>query len=123
LTQEETMSTTQVSKDTQRNPIQYVTPPVEISENEKGIQIAVDMPGVATNGATVELNDGVLTLEGHVETVDGRRPRHYRRRFSLTDMTVFDIDNVSAKMSHGVLEVEIPKTAKPAPRQIKITTS
>ena len=117
------MNTNEVSKESRRNPVQYVTPPAEISENDKAIQIAVDMPGVGTNGATVELNDGVLSLEGAVEKTNGRRPRHYRRRFTLSDTNLFDLDNVAAKMSHGVLEVEIPKAARPEPRQIKITTS
>ncbi len=117
------MSTTEVTRDTQSNPVQYVTPPVEISENDKAIQIAVDMPGVGSNGATVELNDGVLSLEGAVEKTNGRRPRHYRRRFTLSDTNLFDLEHVAAKMSHGVLEVEIPKAAKPTPRQIKITAS
>ena len=83
------MNTNEVSKESPRNPVQYVTPPAEISENDKAIQIAVDMPGVGTNG---------------------RRPRHYRRRFTLSDTNLFDLDNVAAKMSHGVLEVEIPMT-------------
>ncbi len=117
------MSTTEVSKNTELDPIRYVTPPVEISENENAIQISVDMPGVGLTGATVEFNSGVLSLEGAVEKTNGRRPRHYRRRFTLSDANLFDLDHVAAKMSHGVLEIEIPKAAKPEPRQIKITTS
>ncbi len=117
------MSTTEVTKKSQSNPVQYVTPPAEISEDDKAIQIAVDMPGVGSNGANVELNDSTLSLEGAVESTHGRRPRHYRRRFTLTDTALFDLDSIQAKMSHGVLEVEIPKASKPAPRQIKIATS
>ncbi len=117
------MSTTEVSRNAENNQVHYITPPVEISENDKAIQIAIDMPGVGSNGATVELNNGVLSLEGAVEKVNGRRPRHYRRRFTLSDTNLFDLDHVAAKMTHGVLEIEIPKAAKPEPRQIKITTS
>ena len=117
------MSTKEMTKGAESGAVQYVTPRVEVSETENAVRLYADMPGVGLNGATVELHDDVLSLEGSVEKTNGRAPRHYRRRFNLSDPALFDLEKVSAKMSHGVLEVEIPKAAKPQPRQIKIATS
>lgn len=117
------MSATEVANQADSRTIQYTAPAVEISETEKAIWLIADMPGVGSNGATVELKNDVLSLEGAVEKTERREPRHYRRRFTLNDPSLFDLDKVTAKMSNGVLEVEIPKMEKPRPRQIKITAS
>ena len=117
------MANTAVAKNPEAETVRYATPRVEINENEKAIYLFADMPGVGSNGANVELNDHLLSMEGAVEKADNRPARHYRRRFTLSDPALFDLDAISAKMRHGVLEVEIPKTAKPQPRQIKIAAS
>ncbi len=104
-------------------PVHAVAPRVEITENDKAIWLIADMPGVGTNGANVELNENILSLEGSVENSEKRGSRHYSRRFTLTDSALFDVDKITAKMTNGVLEVEIPKAAKPKPKQIKITAA
>ena len=111
--------TTKATADT----VRYLNPRVEISETEDAIFLAADMPGVGSNGANIELNDQILSLEGAVEKADNRPARHYRRRFTLTDTALLNLDAITAKMQHGVLQVEIPKAQKPKPRQIKITTA
>ena len=81
------------------------------------------MPGVSKTGVSIELDEGVLKLEGTVEKADHRSARHFRRRFTLTDPALFDVEKINAKMTDGVLEIEIPKAAKPEPRQIKINAA
>jgi HSP20 family protein len=99
-----------------------ITPRVEIAEDEKSIWILADMPGVAADGANVEFHDGVLSIEGR--TVGSpRSERVYRRRFTLADPQLVDLDKVAAHVAHGVLRVDLPKAAKPEPRRISITSS
>ncbi len=122
------MSTAELSTNVQATPVRYLTPRVEVGETETAVWLVADMPGVATDGATVELDETVLVIEGVVEPADvekaeSRPTRHYKRRFTLSDPALFDIANIKAKMANGVLEVEIPKASKPEPRQIKIATS
>lgn len=114
------MNTQEVSKQAEGGTVTYVAPRVEIVETDKALSLTADMPGVGPNGATVEFEDNTLLIEGAVEKSVGRGPRHFRRSFSVTDPALFDLANISAKMSNGVLDVEIPKAAKPEPRQIKI---
>jgi len=105
------------------NDVPYQTPRVEVSETKQAIRLSADMPGVGPNGVSVALDDNVLTLEGTVGKSDGHPARRYRRRFTLSDTGLFDVDTISAKMTNGVLEVQLPKAAKPEPRQIKITAA
>jgi HSP20 family protein len=117
------MTTNEVSGEVRPNPIQYASPRVEVFETEKAVLLAADMPGVSKSGVSIELDEGVLLLEGVTEKADHRSARHFRRRFTLTDPALFDVEKISAKMSDGVLEIEIPKAAKPEPRQIKISAT
>lgn len=106
----------------QRAPARVVTPRVEIGESDTAIWILADMPGVAGDGAQVEFQDGVLSLEGR--TAEGSRlPRFYRRRFTLADPQIIDLEKVGAHVANGVLRVDLPKAEKPKPRRIAITSS
>ena len=116
------MTTTEIAKNT-ATPLRTHAPRVEISENDSAVWLVADMPGVGSNGASLELNENVLSIEGAVEASENRAARNYRRRFTLTDAALFDVDKIVAKMTNGVLEVQIPKAAKPEPKQIKITAA
>lgn len=105
-----------------RTGTRVITPRVEIAEDDKGIWILADMPGVAADGANVEFHDGVLTLEGKT-AVGPRTERIYRRRFTLADPRIVDLDKVGAHVANGVLRVDLPKAAKQQPRRISITSS
>jgi len=117
------MNTAEISRPTNGNAVRYLAPPVEVFETEQALVLTADMPGVGPNGATVEVHDDILLLEGAVERTYGKTPKHFRRRFTLTDPALFDLEKITAKMSNGVVEVAIPKAAKPEARQIKITAA
>ena len=85
-------------------------------------------PGMKTEDIKVEVEDGVLTLQGekkrHEETEKANRYRVERvygtftRRFSLP-MAV-DASKVSATYKDGVLELVLPKADEAKPRRIEI---
>lgn len=117
------MNAQEVSKQPEGGAVRFAAPRVEICETDKALLLVADMPGVGPNGANIEFADNAFTIEGAVEKSVGGSARHYRRRFTVADPALFDLDRIAARMSHGVLEVEIPKAAKPEPRQIKITAA
>jgi HSP20 family molecular chaperone IbpA len=100
-------------------PARVITPRVEVAENDSAIWILADMPGVAGDGAQVEFQDGVLSLEGRAAD----HSRLYRRRFTLADPQSVDLDKVGAHVANGVLRVDLPKAEKQRPRRIAITSS
>lgn len=107
-------------------------PDVDIREDEEALWLWADMPGVAQDRVSVELHDGVLTLEGDVSPQDyeGLSPVYteynvgnFVRRFTLPHAQNFDCENVSARLVNGVLEVKIPKAEKAKPRRIPISVA
>lgn len=106
-------------------------PDVDIREDEGSLWLWADVPGVKQDQISVDLNEGVLTIRGDValEDYEGLSPVYteyavgnFIRRFTLPTGR-FDIDGIRARVSAGVLEVEIPKAKQVGQRKIPIHTS
>lgn len=111
-------------------PGRYYTPDVDICEFSDHLALSADMPGVADQDVKVTLENGVLTLEGGVETglYDGLSPLYteynvgnYFRQFSLHES--IDGAGIKATMRNGVLELILPKVEAAKPRRIEVTVS
>jgi HSP20 family protein len=105
-------------------------PDVDIREDEHGLWLWADMPGVGPEDVEVELHDNVLRIEGRVSLQDyqGLTPIYteynvgnYLRRFTLAHAEHFDRDKISARLVNGVLEVKLPKAEKAKPRRIPVS--
>ena len=105
-------------------------PTADVWETEGEIVYAFDLPGIAEDKISIELDEGALTVsaererEGSVE--DGRFYR-YERRFGSFTRTIglpqgVTEDGVKAEYSNGVLEVHVAKPQQPKPRKIQIAT-
>lgn len=103
-------------------------PEVDITENDQGIVLYADLPGVREGDLDIDVRDGVLTLTATVEPVSTNRNLIYQeyevggfqRRFTLGER--IDTDKISAKLDAGVLTLELPKAEAHKPRKIQITT-
>jgi len=91
-----------------------LTPAVDIFENEEGLLLLTDLPGVPRDAIELSVDKGVLTLSA----TDARRGRLYRRGFSLPD--VIDPAGVEAELADGVLTVRLRKREDMKPRRIEI---
>ena len=88
------------------------------------------MPGVDEKAVEVNLAEGVLSIEGGVslKEYENLAPVYteynignYLRRFTVSED--IDVDNIKARMTNGVLELELPKSARAKLRRINIATS
>lgn len=110
----------------QTRDVPVFVPPVDIYESEAGITLLADMPGVTTEGLSVDLKENVLTIRGAAQSLEGGRTVLYReyqvgdyyRQFTLSD--VIDQGKIGARLKDGVLTLELPKAEKAKPRQIEI---
>ncbi len=118
-------------------------PAVNVLDEEKEYKVEIAAPGMTKDDFQIKIdndNNLVITLEKKTETKEGdtnekkdakkagkylRREfsySHYQQAFSLPE----DIDKqkITAKMEHGVLTIDIPKTEPQKPvdtsRQIEI---
>ena len=108
---------------------QYIQPPVDIFENSNEILLLADLPGVATSGLTVNLENGELTIQGcrtfaGQETEDaedsGKKECVYHRAFKIPRSV--DESKIDASLKLGVLELHMPKREALKPRQIVVRT-
>jgi HSP20 family protein len=105
-------------------------PNVDIYETKDGLWLWADMPGVDEQSINVQLDDGVLTIEGQVdlkqyENVTPLTPLYteynvgnYLRRFTLSNDV--DSDRIVARIQNGVLVLELPKVERAKSRRIPI---
>lgn len=115
----------------QVRPGRYYVPDVDIAEDSEGLWMRADMPGVEPDKVSVELADGLLTIQGEVslQPYEGLTPVYseYRvgnflRRFNLPQSYRFDAARIVAKLTDGVLEVHIPKAEEAKPRRVPVAT-
>ena len=116
----------------QVRPGRYYVPEVDISEDADGLWLRADMPGVDPDKVSVQLEDGVLTIQGEVslKPYEGLTPLYteYRvgnflRRFTLPQGYRYDPEGIAAKLVDGVLEVRIPKAERAKPRRVPVATA
>lgn len=102
-------------------------PPVDVIEDESGITLYADMPGVSKDKLNLQVETDTLTIEGEMGLLvsDSMESTHvevgsprYRRVFTLSKE--LDPDRVSAEFAYGVLMLRIPKSEQAQPRKIEI---
>ncbi|MBN2575050.1 MAG: Hsp20/alpha crystallin family protein [Deltaproteobacteria bacterium] len=103
------------------------TPAVDIFESEDRISLLADMPGVEAEDLKIDLRENVLTLAGHVASPEADNetpvlreyaPGSYFRQFTLSEH--IDQAKIDAKLTDGVLRLELPKVERAKPRQITV---
>jgi HSP20 family protein len=103
-------------------------PALDVWETESEIVYALDLPGIAEDKISVELDEGALTVTAERErTQEESDERFYRfeRRYGTFTRTfgvpqgVVDGD-VSADYKNGVLEVHVKKPEQPKPKRIQV---
>ena len=104
-------------------------PAVDIFEDESGITLQADMPGVSKKRLDVHVDSDTLTISGQsqLDMPKGMEPlyvdlnaTHYRRSFSLS--RELDSERIEANLHDGVLTLRIPKREAHMPRKIEVHT-
>ncbi len=120
------MTKTELAEETTR-PGRTFRPAVDVAETDQGLWLWADMPGVDEKDVEVELNDNVLSIQATVSAEDYSELTpvyteynvgNFAHRFRLSNE--IDGANIKARMTHGVLELQLPKVAAAQPRKIEI---
>jgi HSP20 family molecular chaperone IbpA len=111
----------------QRRQEPTMIPRVDVIEDETGITLLADLPGVARDSLEVHVEGDSLTIEGAVTAAtpeameaayaEVRVPR-YRRTFTLS--RELDGGRIDAQLKDGVLRLRIPKQEHAQPRRVSI---
>lgn len=101
-------------------------PQADIRETPTGFEIVADVPGTTADRVSIEVKEGVLMLHAEVPARDaaGRRLAreygvgNYRRNFNVGDG--IDTENITAKLTDGVLTIVLPKAQNRLPRKVRV---
>ncbi len=106
-----------------------LAPPLDLTVDAEGFAAVVDLPGVARDSLTVQVERGAVTITGDKpapETPEGRvlrRERAYgafRRTIALPEEA--DLAQVTAKLKDGELRVRVGRKVEAGPRRVEVVT-
>ncbi len=104
-----------------------IVPPVDVTEDDSGITLLADLPGVSRETLALHVDGDTLTIEaplslGEPARLDAvyaeMRARRYRRSFQLS--RELDTSRIDASLKDGVLTLRLPKLEQARPRRIEI---
>jgi HSP20 family protein len=116
-----------VNRETGTNEASALMPPVDIIEDENGITVNADLPGVSKENLAIRVDGDTLTIEGSVTLGESQkmeavyaeiRVARYRRSFVLS--RDLDTERIDATMKNGVLSLHVPKGERAKPRRIAV---
>lgn len=105
-----------------------IIPSVDIVEDQRGVTLRADLPGVPRENLDVKVHDTTLTIEAttHIDTPADLRVRHaevratrYARSFVLS--ADLDTSRIDANLRDGVLTLTITRREQTRPRRIDVT--
>jgi HSP20 family molecular chaperone IbpA len=104
-----------------------LSPHVDVLEDESGITLLADLPGVPKEQLTLHVEGDRLEIEGQVVSpapeglqpvyAELRTPR-FRRAFTLS--RELDTGRIDANLKDGVLTLRIPKHEHAQPRRVQV---
>jgi len=103
-------------------------PPVDVYEDEQGIRLKMEVPGIDEKDIDIRLENNLLTVRGERKLEKETKEENYHRiersygsftrSFSLPNTV--NTDEVKAAYGKGVLTISLGKRAEARPKQIKV---
>ncbi len=103
-------------------------PRVNLYDTGSALVVRADLPGFVDKDLAISVEQSALTLTGQreLEVPEGYAVHRQERGATTSFSRMFtlpcrvDADKAEAKLSHGVLELTLPKVPEEQPRQITI---
>jgi HSP20 family protein len=103
-------------------------PTLDVWETAESVVYAFDLPGIAQDQISIEVEDGALTVSATRERsheIDDERFHRLERRVGSFARTVglpqgVSEESIKASYANGVLEITVPKPEQPKPKRIEI---
>ncbi|HEU4726729.1 MAG TPA: Hsp20/alpha crystallin family protein [Kofleriaceae bacterium] len=101
-------------------------PAFDIEDDQDATTLSADLPGLTEDDLEVTVTGHTLVVRGERKAKDGNFVRRHRwhgafeRQFRLAEG--YDLDDVKAGITNGVLTIRLAKMAKLKPRRIKLTS-
>jgi HSP20 family molecular chaperone IbpA len=111
-----------------RSEERFVTPPVDIYEENQGLVVVADLPGAELSSVDVRVERGVLTMQARAHHLIDGQPQYreyeltgFFRQFQLPEE--IDATQIAADLKNGVLTLHLPRAERHQPRRIQVKAS
>jgi HSP20 family protein len=103
-------------------------PPVDVYEDEHGITLKMEVPGIEEKDLDVRVENHTLTVHGERRFEKEEKEENFQRierRYgtftrSFTLPNTVETENVQADYDRGILKIHLTKRAEAKPKQIKV---
>lgn len=95
-------------------------PRVTARENEQGLILEAEVPGLGPEAVDVSVEGHTLTIKGEKVLADGVK-EPFERVFNIP--LRLEAEKMTANMKNGLLTVNIPKREEAKPRRIEISAA
>jgi HSP20 family protein len=103
-------------------------PPVDIYEDQHGIQLKLEVPGIDEKDLDIQVENNVLTVSGERKFEQEQKEENFHRierRYgsftrSFTLPQTVDGEKITADYNSGVLSIRLAKREEAKPKQIKV---
>lgn len=106
-----------------------LAPPVDVHEDEHGLELTLDLPGVTPDAIQIEAENNTLTVQAArpYTRTEGRTAHRVERAYGTLARTFsvpakYDLTKVEADFNHGTLTIKVPRSAAAQKRAITIRT-
>ena len=116
-----------VRRETSGNEVATLFPSVDVIEDDNGITLTADLPGVTKENLAIRVDTDMLTIEGAVTLGESEsmepvyaeiRAAQYKRTFTLS--RELDAAQIAASIKDGILTLHVPKLEQAKPRRIEV---
>ncbi|GGL96595.1 Hsp20/alpha crystallin family protein [Deinococcus aerophilus] len=111
----------------QGNGTARLSPPVDVHEDESGLELTLDLPGVQPQDIQIEAESQTLTVQAErkYDRSEGRTAHRVERAYGTLIRTFsvppkYDLGKVEANFDHGTLTLRVPRSEAAQKRSISV---
>jgi HSP20 family protein len=104
-----------------------LAPPVDVHEDERGLELTLDLPGVKPEDIQIEAESQTLTVQAErkYHRTEGRTAHRVERAYGTLVRTFsvpakYDLGKVQADFDHGTLTLSVPRSEAAQKRSISV---
>ena len=120
-----------VAVETNHDPLEppesYFVPATDVYETDEALTLVAEMPGVASAGLNVTVEENVLVIRGRPGTPETDAGEVLLKEFEVGPFyrafqlpADYDTEKIEASVKQGVLTLRLPKSDRLKPRRIEV---
>ncbi|AZI42770.1 Hsp20/alpha crystallin family protein [Deinococcus psychrotolerans] len=105
-------------------------PPVDVHEDEQGLELSLDLPGIQPENISVDAENQTLSVQAERKYIraEGRTAHRVERVYGTYSRTFsvpakYDLSKVDANFDNGTLTIKVPRSEAAQKRSISVKSA